>query len=141
MSLNGKTIKTFIANFQYSTLLIAMFSSCGALWLNSQYVAKAAYEKDRQILILRVDNLEMETKSIRFLLNDSQQNITELTIVLSKIERLISKLISDDGDIILTREMKQLEIDIAEIKKDISYIRDAKLQIKRDINDIRGSRK
>jgi hypothetical protein len=37
--------------------------------------------------------------------------------------------------------MKQLEIDIAEIKKDISYIRDAKLQIKRDINDIRGSRK
>ena len=91
--------------------------------------------------MLRVDNLEMETKSIRFLLNDSQQNISELTIVLSKIERLISKLISDDGDIILTREMKQLEIDIAEIKKDISYIRDAKLQIKRDIDDIRGSRK
>ena len=134
----GKTIKAFIANFQYSTLIIAMISSSAALWLNSQYVAKAAYEKDRQILILRVSNLEIETKSIRFLLRDNQQNVSELAVVLNKIERLISKLISDDGDIILTREMRQLEIDIAEIKKDISYIRDAKIQLKKDISDIRG---
>jgi NADH/NAD ratio-sensing transcriptional regulator Rex len=75
--------------------------------------------------MLKVENLEMETKSIRFLISTNQSELTGLTTVLVKIERLISKLIDDDGDIIHSAELRKLEIDIAEIKKDISYIRDS----------------
>jgi hypothetical protein len=125
MSLTSRTIKNFIGNIHFSTFIIALTAATAALWLNSKYVALETYEKDKQIWMLKVENLEMETKSIRFLISTNQSELTGLTTVLVKIERLISKLIDDDGDIIHSAELRKLEIDIAEIKKDISYIRDS----------------
>lgn len=134
------SIKEFLDGFNISTFIIAMAAATAALWLNSQYVDRTTYTKDKEIFLLRVDALERETESIRYIVDNSQDKTSELTAVIIKIERLISKLITDDGDIILSREMKQLEVDIAEIKKDISYIRASKIEIKRDLDNIRSTK-
>lgn len=123
MSITPGSIKNFLDGFNFSTFIIALAGATAALWLNSQYIDRKTYAKDREILLLKVDNLEKETESIRFLVGKNQDELSELTTVIIKIERLTSKLITDDGDIISSREMKQLEIDIAEIKKDIGYIK------------------
>ena len=123
MSITPGSIKSFLDGFNFSTFIIALAGATAALWLNSQYIDRKTYAKDREILLLKVDNLEKETESIRFLVGKNQDELSELTTVIIKIERLTSKLITDDGDIISSREMKQLEIDIAEIKKDIGYIK------------------
>lgn len=123
MSITPGSVKNFIQGINFSTFIIALAGATAALWLNSQYVDRHTYVKDREILLLKVDNLEKETESIRFLLGRNQDELSELTTVIIKIERLTSKLITDDGEIISSREMKQLEIDIAEIKKDIGYIK------------------
>jgi len=117
------SIKNFIGDLNFPTFIIALAGATAALWLNSQYVDRQTYVKDREILLLKVDNLEKETEAIRYLVGNNQSDLTELTLLTVKIERLTSKLITDDGEIISSKEMKQLEIDIAEIKKDISYIR------------------
>ena len=134
------SIKEFLDGFNISTFIIAMAAATAALWLNSAYVDRTTYIKDKEIFLLRVDALERETESIRYIVDNSQDKTSELTAVIIKIERLISKLITDDGDIILSREMKQLEVDIAEIKKDISYIRASKIEIKRDLDNIRSTK-
>lgn len=123
MPVTSRSIKNFVSDFNFSTFIIALVSATAALWLNNQYVDKQTYVKDREILLLKVDNLEKETEAIRYLVSNNQNELAELTILIIKIERLTSKLITDDGEIISSKEMKQLEIDIAEIKKDISYIR------------------
>ena len=135
------SLKNLLEGFNFSTFIIALASTTAALWLNSQYVGNDTYAKDRQILLLKVDNLEKETESIRFLVNNNQDRLSELTSVIIKIESLISKLITDDGEIILSREMKQLEIDIAEIKKDINYIKASENQIRSDIRYIKERQK
>jgi hypothetical protein len=43
--------------------------------------------------------------------------------IVNKIENLLSNLITPTGEIILTENMKQLEVDIAIIKKDIEYMK------------------
>ena len=131
------SFKEFLDGFNLSTFVIAMAAATAALWLNSAYVDRTTYNKDKEIFLLRVDALERETESIRYLVDNSKDSQFELAAVIVKIERLISKLITDDGEIILSREMKALEIDIAEIKRDISYIRDSKKQLTKDFNYLR----
>ena len=116
-------VNEFIEGINFSTFAIALVAATAALWLNSKYVSQDLYKKDQEILILRVTSLENEAKTLRFLVTQNQDRITELTAVLTKIDALISRLITDDGEIIISKEMKRLEIDIAEIKKDINYIK------------------
>jgi hypothetical protein len=120
------TVKNFIDSFNFATFVIAMSAATAALWLNSKYVDRTTYGKDREILLLKVDNLEKETESIRFLVSTNEARGTELKALIIKIERLISKLITDDGEIIPPNVIRQLEIDIAEIKRDIIYIKNLK---------------
>lgn len=117
------SFKDILESVNYSTFLIASLAAAAALWLNSIYVTKEVYDKDKEIILLKVANLEQEANTLRFLVNQNQSRISEVAVVLTKLEALISKLISDDGEVILSKEMKQLEIDIAEIKKDIHYIK------------------
>ncbi len=135
------SLKNFFDGFHFSTFIIALVAATAALWLNSQYVSNEVYAKNRQILLLKVENLEKETESIRFLVGSNRDRLQELAAVVIKIESLISKLISDDGEIILSREMKQLEVDIAEIRRDISYIKASERSIKEDISAIRRNQK
>ena len=102
------SIKNFIGDLNFPTFIIALAGATAALWLNSQYVDRQTYVKDREILLLKVDNLEKETEAIRYLVGNNQSDLTELTLLTVKIERLTSKLITDDGEIISSKEMKQL---------------------------------
>jgi hypothetical protein len=40
-----------------------------------------------------------------------------------KIETLVSNFITPNGEVIITESMKEMEVDIAEIKKDIEYMK------------------
>ena len=53
----------------------------------------------------------------------NQTEIRELLPLISKIENLIANFITPDGNIIITESMKEMEVDIAEIKKDIEYMK------------------
>ncbi len=53
----------------------------------------------------------------------NQTEIRELLPLVEKIETLISNFITPSGDVILTESMKEMEVDIAEIKKDIQYMK------------------
>ncbi len=52
-----------------------------------------------------------------------QSEIRELLPLVEKIETLVSNFITPNGDVIITESMKEMEVDIAEIKKDIEYMK------------------
>ena len=43
--------------------------------------------------------------------------------LVEKIENLVSNFITQDGKVLLTENMQKMELDIAEIKKDIEYMK------------------
>ena len=94
-----------------------------ALWLNTQYVSQEVYAKDQEIIRLKIESLETETQALRFMAQSNQTEIRELLPLVEKIETLISNFITPSGDVILTESMKEMEVDIAEIKKDIQYMK------------------
>jgi flagellar basal body-associated protein FliL len=53
----------------------------------------------------------------------NQTEIRELLPLVEKIETLVSNFITPNGDVIITDSMKEMEVDIAEIKKDIEYMK------------------
>jgi gamma-glutamylcyclotransferase (GGCT)/AIG2-like uncharacterized protein YtfP len=110
-------------NFNFATLLLAGLGAFAALWLNNQYVTKEVYDRDREIILLKIDNLETQTEAIRYMAMGNTEDIKQVLPIVNKIEDLLSNLITPTGDIILTENMKQLEVDIAIIKKDIEYMK------------------
>ena len=118
-----KSIQSFFDNLNFSTFLLAALGALAALWLNTQYVSQEVYQKDQEIISLKIESLETETQALRFMAQANQNDIRELLPLVEKIETLISNLITPKGDIILTESMKEMEVDIAEIKKDIQYMK------------------
>ena len=51
------------------------------------------------------------------------EDVKQILPIVSKIEDLLANLITPTGEIILTENMKKLELDIAIIKKDIEYMK------------------
>ena len=110
-------------NFNFATLLLAGLGAFAALWLNNQYVTKEVYDRDREIILLKIDNLETQTEAIRYMAMSNSEDIKQILPIVNKIEDLLSNLITPTGEIILTENMKKLEVDIAIIKKDIEYMK------------------
>jgi len=116
-------LKNGIENLNFATFLIAGLAALVALWLNSQYVTQEVYQKDQEIIALKLESLETETQALRFMAQSNQTEIRELLPLISKIENLVANFITPDGNIIITESMKEMEVDIAEIKKDIEYMK------------------
>ena len=122
----GKTIsfiRNAIENLNFATFLLAGLGAFAALWLNSQYVSNEVYERDKEILLLKIGALETETQAIRYMAMSNNEDIKKVLPIVEQIETLLSNLITPNGDIILTENMQQLEVDIAIIKKDIEYMK------------------
>ena len=116
-------IRKSLDNFNFATFLLASLGALAALWLNSNYVSQEVYEKDKEIILLKITNLEIETQALRFMAQSNQSDIKELLPLVEKIENLVSNFITPDGKVLLTENMQKLELDIAEIKKDIEYMK------------------
>ena len=121
-----KTISFFrsaLDNLNFATFLLAALGALAALWLNNNYVSQEVYSKDQEIIRLKIESLETETQALRFMAQTNQKEIRELLPLVEKIEKLISNFITPGGEVIITESMKEMEIDIAEIKKDIEYMK------------------
>ena len=118
-----KSIQSFFDNLNFSTFLLAALGALAALWLNTQYVSNEVYAKDQEIIRLKIESLETETQALRFMAQSNQNDIKELLPLIAKIENLIANFITPNGEVILTESMKEMEVDIAEIKKDIQYMK------------------
>jgi len=116
-------IRKSLDNFNFATFLLASLGALAALWLNSNYVSQEVYEKDKEIIFLKLTNLETETQALRFMAQSNQSDIKELLPLVEKIENLVSNFITQDGKVLLTENMQKMELDIAEIKKDIEYMK------------------
>ena len=115
--------RSFLENINFATFFLAAIGALAALWLNSNYVSQEVYLKDQQIISLKIESLETETQALRFMAQTNQSEIRELLPLVEKIETLISNFITPKGDVIITESMKEMEVDIAEIKKDIEYMK------------------
>lgn len=118
-----KSFRGLTENISFVTFLLAGLGATAALWFNNQYVSNEVYERDKEILLLKIDNLETETQAIRYMAMANSEDIKQILPVINKIEELISNLITPSGEVILTQNMQQLEVDIAIIKKDIEYMK------------------
>lgn len=116
-------IRKSLNNFNFATFLLASLCALAALWLNSNYVLQEVYERDQEIILLKISSLEVETQALRFMALSNQKDIKELLPLVERMENLISNFITKDGKILLTENMRQMELDIAEIKKDITYMK------------------
>ena len=115
--------RSFLENINFATFFLAAVGALAALWLNSNYVSQEVYVKDQEIILLKIGNLETEMLALRFMSQTNQSEIRELLPLVDKIEKLISNMITSNGDVIITESMKEMEVDIAEIKKDIEYMK------------------
>lgn len=115
--------RSILENINFASFFLAAVGALAALWLNSNYVSQEVYEKDQQIIFLRIESLETETQALRFMAQSNQTEIRELLPLVEKIETLVSNFITPNGDVIITESMKEMEVDIAEIKKDIEYMK------------------
>ena len=115
--------RSALENLNFATFVLAGLGALAALWLNNQYVSQEVYVKDQEIIRLKIESLETETQTLRFMALANQTEIRELLPLVEKIETLVSNFITPSGDVIITESMKEMEVDIAEIKKDIEYMK------------------
>jgi hypothetical protein len=115
--------RSILENINFASFFLAAVGALAALWLNSNYVSQEVYEKDQQIIFLRLESLETEAQALRFMALANQTEIRELLPLVEKIETLVSNFITPNGEVIITESMKEMEVDIAEIKKDIEYMK------------------
>ena len=83
-----KSLQSFFDNLNFSTFLLAALGALAALWLNTQYVSQEVYEKDQEIISLKIESLETETQALRFMAQANQTEIRELLPLVEKIETL-----------------------------------------------------
>lgn len=117
------SLRDFFENLNFATFILAGLGALLALWLNNQYVSQEVYEKDQEIIALKIESLETETQALRFMAQANQNDIRELLPLVEKIEKLVSNFITPDGKVLITENMQKMELDIAEIKKDIEYMK------------------
>ena len=115
--------RSLLENINFASFFLAAVGALAALWLNSNYVSQEVYEKDQQIISLKIESLETEAQALRFMAQSNQTEIRELLPLVEKIETLVSNFITPNGDVIITDSMQEMEVDIAEIKKDIEYMK------------------
>ena len=115
--------RSALENLNFATFVLAGLGALAALWLNNQYVSQEVYVKDQEIIRLKIESLETETQTLRFMALANQTEIRELLPLVEKIETLVSNFITPNGEVIITESMKEMEVDIAEIKKDIEYMK------------------
>ena len=116
-------LRSALDNLNFATFVLAGLGALAALWLNNQYVSQEVYVKDQEIIRLKIESLETETQTLRFMALANQTEIRELLPLVEKIETLVSNFITPNGEVIITESMKEMEVDIAEIKKDIEYMK------------------
>ena len=116
-------LRSALDNLNFATFILAGLGALAALWLNNQYVTQEVYVKDQEIIRLKIESLETETQTLRFMALANQTEIRELLPLVEKIETLVSNFITPNGEVIITESMKEMEVDIAEIKKDIEYMK------------------
>lgn len=123
MSLESSFLKNALDNLNFATFILATLGALAALWFNNKYVSQEVYNKDKEIIVLKLDNLETETQALRFMISQNQTEISKLLPLIEKLETLISNVITQDGNIIMQENMIALEKRIAEIQTDIEYIK------------------
>lgn len=123
MSLNANFLKNALDNFNFATVLLAALGATAALWLNNQYVSAEVYAKDKELIILKIESLEKEAQTLRYMVGQNRSDIDTIEPLILKLEILLSNFITDDGKIITQENIIELEKSIAEIKRDIEYIK------------------
>lgn len=123
MSINSNFLRNILDNLNFATLLLAALGATAALWLNNQYVSNEVYGKDKELIILKIESLEKEAQTLRFMIGENKRDIENIEPLILKLELLLSNFITDDGKIITQKNIIELEKSIAEIKRDIEYIK------------------
>lgn len=126
---NISSLFELFSDFKLAPFIVAIVAATVALWLNSNYVSTEIYERDKEIIMLKIDNLESETQALKWAVTTIQADTAKILPLIERMENLISKLITSDGQIVITKNMVELEREITSIKKDIQYIK-AELNIK-----------
>ena len=111
-------------DFKIAPFIAALVAASVALWLNSNYVSTEIYNRDQEIILLKIDNLETETQALKWAVANIQTDTGKIIPLIERMESLISKLITSDGQIVITQNMVELEREITSIKKDIEFIKD-----------------
>lgn len=120
---NLSSLLEFFNDFKVAPFVAAFIAASAALWLNSNYVSTEIYQKDQEIILLKISNLEMETQSLKWTVANLKTDATKIIPLIERMENLVSKLITSDGQIVITQNMVELEREITSIKKDIEYIK------------------
>ena len=120
---NISSLFDLFSDFKLAPFMFAVIAATVALWLNSNYVSTEIYEKDREIIMLKIDNLEAETQALKWAVTTIQADTAKILPLIERMENLISRLITNDGQIVITKNMVELEREITSIKKDIEYIK------------------
>ena len=121
---NISSLFELFGDFKIAPFIAALVAATIALWLNSNYVSKEIYDKDREIIMLKIDSLETETQALKWAITSIQGDTAKILPLIERMEDLISKLITNDGQIVITKNMVELEREITSIKKDIEFIRE-----------------
>lgn len=121
---NISSLFELFGDFKVAPFIAALVAATIALWLNSNYVSTELYEKDREIIMLKIDGLETETQALKWAVTSIQGDTAKILPLIERMEDLISKLITNDGQIVITKNMVELEREITSIKKDIEFIRE-----------------
>lgn len=120
---NISSLFELFGDFKVAPFIAALVAATLALWLNSNYVSTELYEKDREIIMLKIDSLETETQALKWAVTNIQGDTAKILPLIERMEDLISKLITNDGQIVITKNMVELEREITSIKKDIEFLR------------------
>ena len=120
---NVSSLFELFGDFKIAPFIAALAAATIALWLNSNYVSTEIYERDREIIMLKIDGLETETQALRWAVTNIQGDTAKILPLIERMEDLISKLITNDGQIVITKNMVELEREITSIKKDIEFLR------------------
>ena len=121
---NISSLFEIFGDFKLAPFVAALIAASVALWLNSNYVSKELYDKDKEIIMLKIDSLETETQALKWAITSIQADTAKILPLIERMEDLISKLITNDGQIVITKNMVELEREITSIKKDIEYIKE-----------------
>ncbi len=121
---NISSLFELFGDFKVAPFIAALVAATIALWLNSNYVSTELYEKDREIIMLKIGGLETETQALKWAVTNIQGDTAKILPLIERMEDLISKLITNDGQIVITKNMVELEREITSIQKDIEFIKE-----------------
>jgi len=121
---NISSLFELFGDFKVAPFIAALVAATMALWLNSNYVSTELYEKDREIIMLKIGGLETETQALKWAVTNIQGDTAKILPLIERMEDLISKLITNDGQIVITKNMVELEREITSIQKDIEFIKE-----------------